>query len=959
MPSDAFEELFDRDRLLGGIPAKRASTLLFLIESRTARLTARSRQAMARFATRDAVQARELAFIEAFALGREPPLRPTIQDLELQAPRWASLVARNPRVQAALAHRFGEKYRLVRSRVRATAAALGLDDPLVAEAFEDLYGQPLDSIYVDRPTLGERLRWRRAQMSSALEGMSPFWTAYALTLTETVGSTIVALPIAVAAVGPLPAAAILIALGIVNVVTVAYMSDALTRCSTIRFGDAYIGRVVTDLLGRPGALVLSAGVIGICVMGMQADYIGTSVTLRDVTGIPAVGWVAALFAIELLYLRRGSIDATVSTALVVGAINITLILVICALAFVHADPANLTRVELPFVGDEAFDRTTLALIFGVTFTAYFGHLSVSNCARVVLARDPGGRTLLRGVVAAQLTAIVLYVLFVVAVAGAVAPAELVAETGTALSPLADEAGAAVLVLGGVLVILGMGMASIHSAFALFYLVRERLPSRAPLTLVLPRRGAQIVLESRRRRDRLHVAMTYVGTTRGTAARFRIDVAPPGGGPLRSVEATAAAQWEPFADAALRELGLREQGHVLRMRILSATDHEVRAELSTSLRMRYEGAYDRAGVSLAGILELGDREAAVLAHVLRRSGSSTEQVATATGIEPAAAAALLDALVARGLVSETRTGGERRFVARAGQRRGGRLSAQVWDALKGEDDEPPAPSPPATAGRARHLLSGERARFLAGISPVALMFAFAAWQATAGTISLADVLSFLGVIIVALLAGVFPVLLLVAARNKGELVPGERHLPAGRVTMTVVYVVAVGGVAAHGLYLWEDPFQRACAIAITLLALAMTFRMARGETFAPRATIELRQDVEDDEAQLSLVTAGRPATAEVLLAYVDGSERRLRDGDVIPRFASLRSVTVTPSWQAPRPAEVKVWAHRITDEDESEPIAARLRSHAAGEPHEVSLDGTGEAIVALDAGTPQVVVTLRD
>ena len=331
--------------------------------------------------------------------------------------------------------------------------------------------------------------------------------------------------------------------------TVAFMADALTRSGTIRYGNAYIGRVVTELLGRPGALVLTIGLVGICLMGMQADYIGVSATLTDVTGVPAVGFVALLFCVELLYLRRGSIDATVTSALVVGAVNITLILAICALAFAHADASNLAYVELPFVGDAGFDRSSLALVFGVTFTAFFGHLSVSNCARVVLARDPGGRTLVRGVVGAQLTAIVLYVVFVVAVAGAVSPDVLAAEAGTALSPLADEAGALVLALGGVLVVLGMGMASIHSALALFYLVRERLPSLAPRTLVLPRRGARLVLSGGGRRGGpVSVVLTYVGVARGGGARLRLDV---GGPPARAVEgiAPAGAPWEPFEQAA--------------------------------------------------------------------------------------------------------------------------------------------------------------------------------------------------------------------------------------------------------------------------------------------------------------------------------------------------------------------------------------------------------------------------
>jgi hypothetical protein len=1006
---DAFEELFDRERLLAGLPARRANTLLFLIESRTARLTAQSRQAMARFATRDSAQQRELAFIEAFALGREPPLRPTIQDLELQAPRWASLVARNPRVQAALAHRLGEKYRLARGRVGAIREALGLDDPLVGAAYERLYSRPIDSIYVDRPPLGERLRWARAGVRGRLEGLSPFWTAYALTLTETVGSTIVALPIAVAAIGPMPAVAILVLLGLVNVLTVAFMADALTRSAAIRYGDAYIGRVVAELLGRSGAIVLTVGLVGICLMGMQADYIGVSSTLTDATGVPALGWVAALFAVELLILRRGSIDATVTSALVVGALNITLILAVCALAFWHVEPSNLTHVSLPFSGDEGFDRSSLALVFGVTFTAFFGHLSVSNCARVVLGRDPGGRTLVRGVVAAQLTAIFLYVLFVVAVTGAVSPDALVRETGTALSPLADEAGPAVLALGEILVVLGMGMASVHSALALFYLVRERLPSRAPLTLVLPRRGARIVLTARGRGDGRTVALTYLGLDRG-AARVRFDLgsrAAPGSGdaPPRSVEATATAgPWEPFGAAPLRELG--EAGHELVVDVLSASDHELRAELSTSMRLRYEGEYDSAGVSLSAILELPDREAEVLALVLRRTDASAAQIAALVDVDPAVASDLLSSLSERGLVSETVRGGERRYVARAGRRRGGRLPAGVWDALKGPDDEGEAPTSTAgdTArrggGRGRHraapgereaaargsgagpasgtvaaggrrgeiaaraarLLAGDRARFLAGVSPVAAVFAFAAWQSTTDAISLADVLSFLGVIIVALLAGVFPVLLLVAARNRGELLPSGYRLPAARWVLVGVYVVALGGVALHGLVLWEDPLQRACALAVTALALGMTVSMVRRGTFAPRATIELRHVDDDEGATFAVVCAGQPAIADVVLEYDGGDEVRVRAaaGDV-PRFAALRRMTIAPDWTgvATIPAALRVWAHRVTAEEDSVALDVTIEGASEDAPFSVAGEGDGATIIAVDARSPTVVVRFGD
>src|SRR3989442_14992609 len=111
MPSN---DLLTRDEVLGGMPARRAQTLLYLIEARPAALVAESRQAIERFATEQAAKERNLAFLQAFALGREPPLRPRVQDLERHAARWADLVPDNPRLRAAIAHLVGQKYQLPR-----------------------------------------------------------------------------------------------------------------------------------------------------------------------------------------------------------------------------------------------------------------------------------------------------------------------------------------------------------------------------------------------------------------------------------------------------------------------------------------------------------------------------------------------------------------------------------------------------------------------------------------------------------------------------------------------------------------------------------------------------------------------------------------------------------------------------------------------------------------------------
>jgi len=235
-----------REELLAGLPARRAGTLLFLIESRTAHLADRSRRAMQRFGTAEDDNERDLAFFAAFSQGREPPLVPAIQDLERYSQGWAPLVPPNAQVRAAVAHRLGRKYRFSYQDTPGLRQALALDDPGVRRAYRRLYRQPLDEIFIARVPPADRLRWARAAVGARLERLSPFWTAYSLTLTETVGATILALPIALASIGPLGGVAVLVVLGLVNMVTIGCMSEALTRSGAIRHECAYLGGLVGD-----------------------------------------------------------------------------------------------------------------------------------------------------------------------------------------------------------------------------------------------------------------------------------------------------------------------------------------------------------------------------------------------------------------------------------------------------------------------------------------------------------------------------------------------------------------------------------------------------------------------------------------------------------------------------------------------------------------------------------------
>ncbi len=243
-----------------------------------------------------------------------------------------------------------------------------------------------------------------------------------------------------------------------NLITLGAMVEAITRNGSMRYGSAYFGRLVHDLLGRTGSVSLSLALLIFNAVVLLVYLLGFASVLTGATGIPEGAWVALLFAINVFYLRRESLDETVASAVVIGAANIGLVVAITALAFTEMDPANLGYVNLPFVDGQPFDPLIVQLVFGVVIVSFFGHTSAANASKLILGRDPSGRSLLWGNLAALSTVIVLYCFAVVAFAGALGPS--VADTrGTAITPLANEVGPIIDVLGSIYVVLALGLGS--------------------------------------------------------------------------------------------------------------------------------------------------------------------------------------------------------------------------------------------------------------------------------------------------------------------------------------------------------------------------------------------------------------------------------------------------------------------------------------------------------------------
>jgi hypothetical protein len=936
MTPDEMDLFPDRNDLLAGLPTRRADALLFLIESRTAHLVVRSRRAMEQFVTEADHDERELAFFEAFSQGLDPPLAPKIQDIERHSGQWARLVPDNPQVRAAVAHRVGTKYRLTYRDAVGIRRALGLDDPEVRRAYRRLYRRPLQDVFAARAALTDRLRWAWTALAARLERLSPFWTVYSLTLTETVGATILALPIALATVGPLPGVVLLVVLGLVNIVTIAYMSEAVTRSGSSRYGSAYLGRLVGDYLGTTGSLILSVSFFVLCLLVLSVFYIGVSTTLEDATSIWAPAWVAVLFGVGLYYLRRRSLNATVASALVVGTVNIFLLVLLTILALTHVRADNLLHTNIPLLSGRPFDPSVIQLIFGVVLAAYFGHTSVSLCGRLVLRRDPSGRALMRGCTAAQATAMVLYCLFVVAVNGAITPEALAGESGTALAPLATVLGPLATVLGSLFVILGMGMGTIHFSLALSSLTREWLPPEAAPVVVLPRQRARLLFEERRRlrpKSRLKIGVRYLGL-RGGDPDFDLEIMVDGN--VYRTEASATGSLEILGPTGLasfsdRLTDLSDRGLNLVLDIGDANPQNVRVKATSSLRASVEDGWDRSGVGLAGVLALADDEAELVGWILRQGQVTLSEAIRHADQDEAAVRATLKSLVEQGLVREIRDGSASvAYAVRLAPRHGRAQSGELWGAL-GQEQGPETPGGKAKRGTPpwqgiRSVLRKPRGRFLLGVAPVFVPFAAVEWMLITGSGSFAGLLGFIGVIVVSLVAGTYPVLLLVASRRKGDYVPMVVHRWLGHpVLLAGLYLVFLGSLLLHGLVIWEQPWLRAGALLVAVAIVVITVRMVRSGMLSPRLNIEVRDD-QGRGARFSVTANGQELTSHVTLEY-DDHERHLQSAaGEIPSFSSLRRAVFEPRFADSTravPRGLKIWVHRVTPEGDSEPISGAV------------------------------------
>ena len=288
----AKKKLISREEVLGGLggrPTKQANTTLLLIENRTAQMVADAQVPDGYGLVETGASSGSQAYLDAIAMGRESLPAPTIQQIERFAADWAILVPKNPRVRATLANLMSTRYALSFADAPGIYEALGLDSAAVHSAYEQLYDEPLESILAPEVSFTDRLRWGWTSLAKRLDALPPAWMAFMFTLI--IGGVTLAVPIAAASIGAIPSILLIIFFCIVSMVTIAAMAESVTRSGGIRYGNAFLGRVVGNYLGQASSVLITVVLTAFSFGLLLIFYLGISSTLEGSTGLPAEVWL--------------------------------------------------------------------------------------------------------------------------------------------------------------------------------------------------------------------------------------------------------------------------------------------------------------------------------------------------------------------------------------------------------------------------------------------------------------------------------------------------------------------------------------------------------------------------------------------------------------------------------------------------------------------------------------------
>ena len=229
--------------------------------------------------------------------------------------------------------------------------------------------------------------------------------------------------------------------------------------------------------------------------------------------------------------------------------------------------------------------------------------------------------------------------------------------------------------------------------------------------------------------------------------------------------------------------------------------------------------------------------------------------------------------------------------------------------------------------------------------------------SANVISFTEPLNIVGTITLPLLGGIFPMLLLVVSRRRGERIPGRVIGALGwRVTAVLIGALYLASLVAFGLWIWHEPLERLAALATAGAMVGLAVVTWRRGAFAPRTVVEYRVEAGPPAyGVLSLLSGGRPFSAEIGLGETTGDRTVTAAETVINSPNRLRTITIALPARAAR--ELELWIHAISPDGSSTPASSAVELAADGQVQALRIDGRTDAPLIVAGSGGAILVTI--
>ena len=311
--------------------------------------------------------------------------------------------------------------------------------------------------------------------------LPPFWLAFAFVALVSLPMSYVAMPIAAAPLGALPAIAVIVIVTFIMCLSTSAIAEAVVALPEEKRPHNLRDLVVAYLGIRIGNITAVAiGVVFFAVL--VACLVSMASTLSFYTGMSEEMWLAVVSVLILVVISVGNVAHSLSMIAGAAALTIIIAILIGLIPFVNLD--RFLFAQVPFTDNRGAAPELWSGFLGVSILSFIGPLLLVPSATYVLPNNPNAEQYIRGSLWGIVFQGVLMVLWISLVEMSVLPAELIGLHGTVFLKLGEETDGFIKTAGTILVFILPGLAAIRSAAQLGVVIRLFLkPSQTPSSSV--------------------------------------------------------------------------------------------------------------------------------------------------------------------------------------------------------------------------------------------------------------------------------------------------------------------------------------------------------------------------------------------------------------------------------------------------------------------------------------------